>query len=138
MGWLWWDVGWDGTVLFAVWDGMVLLGLWAVLLGLHPMPRGVLLLVARLGVMAHGHKPSFCGHGCAALPSSLVNVYASVMGRVVLQGESHLLVKVGNINTTRSSKLLKVAPILCHTALHSSRSVYFCAMKLTEIHYKLQ
>lgn len=86
MGWLWWDVGWDGTVLFAVWDGMVLLGLWAVLLGLHPMLRGVLLLVARLGVMAHGLKPSFCGHGCAALRSSLVNVYASVMGRVVLQG----------------------------------------------------
>ena len=87
--------GWlsTGTGTREVW-GLLLGGLprppghllWAVLLGLHPMLRGVLLLVARLGVMARGHKPSFCGHGCAALRSSLVNVYASVMGRVVLQG----------------------------------------------------
>lgn len=77
-------MGWDSSVCSVGWDGPA--GAVGGPAGAPSYARGVLLLVARLGVMAHGHKPSFCGHGCAALRSSLVNVYASVMGRVVLQG----------------------------------------------------
>lgn len=58
-------------------------------------------------------------------------------------GAAGLVSPVGEGGEYQHNEIFEVVKgcsyIVSHvTVLHSSRSVYFCAVKLTEIHYKLQ